>query len=924
MDILYKKVFNNKFLQNKIYNYIQFKDREENNNDLEKCFNEYIKYYNVQDLEIERLVLRKEYRLLFETIDNYFQYGIVDPIRYWYYIITPSKYEIKLLIQLSGLGFERFLLLYNEFTILFKRLKHQLLRNVLISGNEEIFNFLLNKGYKLNLTINWDNSEFSKLNCAGNINLFKLIIENHYTRFNSDLDLISFKLLLKLSSQIRYQIGQVKSNSFYLSVQNHNNNPFYSSPPSNNNNNNNNGSIYKIYHTEISNDWNNDKCWSNFNYLDIYRYLMNRVEITCIPISKLFVSFRVSDISLAKAICEYSNERVHHQTGEGIDEVDSYITKLGIILNTLKYRNSYRSQLLSIPQSIYQVLKFTLENHISREKKTDQLYGNIENIFKPIHSKHPFANDISHHHLNDDPTNPVTVYSINYNQLNDDDDRLFKLFLENDYLPNCLDEFKYMLSKNLKIKNESDNIGKLFIHCSNQLTDFEFLKFCYQHYQPNSKEILKNVIHDCIISTFEISTWIINQVFPYGYCNSDINQFIPKSPSNYCLQNLIIFDQKSLELVLPIINIDLNLFKSIIGFKNSNFYFVFIQLYKKLLLEKANDPTSVSNITSEILKSIYYKDWFPLFKYILDNDYKGNNEKIQSIYKSFKKTQPYQLHPKYHSLIQFTLSNNINNNNNNHPNYLNFIINSMYQNGEQLLKVYDGSLSTIKNNLQSIKFNSTKVLNNVFENIISPHYIIPNQNNNNNNHSNYFISRLIGTSIKKFYFLLNFNDNDNNNNNYISVNNNFLKINFKIIIKESILSNYLSILKYIIFRNDNKEKVFGSSSDFQFMIEFHSYFLFYSILSFLEKRNNRKQYSIGNSLLLKSSLEIVNHCIEIFNNHSIYYQLNQILNFIKNENVSLILFKNNLNLFLNNINQISINEDKLKKFLLNLKKNINE
>ncbi|KAN0050736.1 hypothetical protein ACTA71_003884 [Dictyostelium dimigraforme] len=87
----------------------------------------------------------------------------MDPTRYWYYIITPSRYEIKLLVQLNGLGFKRFQLLYKEFNILFQRLKYSLLKE-----------------------FNWYNLEFLKLNCGGNINLFKLVIENHYTEVLND------------------------------------------------------------------------------------------------------------------------------------------------------------------------------------------------------------------------------------------------------------------------------------------------------------------------------------------------------------------------------------------------------------------------------------------------------------------------------------------------------------------------------------------------------------------------------------------------------------------------------------------------------------------------------------------------------------------------------------------------------------------
>ncbi|KAN0029688.1 hypothetical protein ACTA71_007823 [Dictyostelium dimigraforme] len=231
--ILYKKVFGNIVISNKIFKFVRYENDEDDEEEYyNEKINEFYKFYEIKkelkrsyDFTINELLSKKLYYLFDYLFNFYFKVVLVNRERYWKFITIfqlNDKKDFKSILSYKQLGYDRFLEIYNHSKFQFKRFKKTVLKSVAKSGNSKIYKFLLKEEiYNYNRKYYSDPTHFqsifiksSFIDCNNNQEIFdnEIKFNNFNFSFIQALDLLKYSLnknnLVYLKYLVNYLIDR--------------------------------------------------------------------------------------------------------------------------------------------------------------------------------------------------------------------------------------------------------------------------------------------------------------------------------------------------------------------------------------------------------------------------------------------------------------------------------------------------------------------------------------------------------------------------------------------------------------------------------------------------------------------------------------------------------------------------------------------
>ncbi|KAN0053318.1 hypothetical protein ACTA71_009767 [Dictyostelium dimigraforme] len=166
IDILFKKVFNNKILFNLIYEYVHCKE-------------------NVLDWSIQSLLERNEFGKFEELLDCNIYSSITQ--ENWFYELQPDENDILALLRYKHLKTSSLKEFYWKYKSIFmkERIKDKIISESIKGGNLEIVMFLIDQGFKYrylhfknNIRRFYGGVFEEVLECGNNVDCFNFILTN--------------------------------------------------------------------------------------------------------------------------------------------------------------------------------------------------------------------------------------------------------------------------------------------------------------------------------------------------------------------------------------------------------------------------------------------------------------------------------------------------------------------------------------------------------------------------------------------------------------------------------------------------------------------------------------------------------------------------------------------------------------------------
>ncbi|KAM9968760.1 hypothetical protein ACTFIW_000637 [Dictyostelium discoideum] len=504
--ILYKKVFNNIVISNKIFKFVRY-EYLDNDDDDDNYENEFYKIYEIKkglkrsyDFSIKELLSKKLFKLFDYLFEFYYNVVIFNREKYWKFVSMfqfNEKKDFKAILSYKELGFNRFLKVYNNSKFQFQVFKKFVLKSSAKSGNLEIYNFLMNekiyefrKPIKYSKYYRWGGNRTTNhkdyktsIDCDNNLEIFKNEIKYH-----------NFELTF--SQAIEILIKSLKSNNL----------------------------VYLNYLVNYLIDLEIHLIKFQLPLTAPYDKIVD--NLSCLLIG---ISFTHSSFELAKIILN-----------------SDYLSK--------KFNGNY--PLPYIKQHNTKFLDFQILNYFWKNSNSSQNQFRINGLHLTSTSLNN-TKDISRSIINSN----LEINNFNFNLINYNNDNIIISLLKFNYSP-TFQEFKFLIennNNNIKIEFHKLNWDLIFFNITKKLFDCNYLKFVLDFIsnEPslNDRVSLKPVHFDSKLSIVE---FLFNNFENYKTIQFT---YFSMNTATYKYLDLFFNDLKSLHLFIE---------KSISLLKNSN------------------------------------------------------------------------------------------------------------------------------------------------------------------------------------------------------------------------------------------------------------------------------------------------------------------------------------------------------------------